>query len=306
MTDTYVMNEAEDKFFQTGQWPDGEELPKVEHYDPDEETEVEAEAPALAPAAVTPDPEPAPAPAPYDLDSDPRYQAQQRQFEQERQMRLQLEKSLKELTDKVTNITAPAAPNPETDPYGHLMHTIKGLSDKIEAMQTARTNDRQQDTQATQQQQFQNAVTAALDAFKKDHPDYEDAIKHLRAEKSKELAGLGYSRQEAEEKMNREELDICIRTLSNGKSPAAVGYEMAKRYGYKAPPPAQNPESKVEAIKKGLKADTPKGAGAPANEVAGQHTKETLSNLSNEDLNKAVQGDNWEKLFGRKSSKDIF
>lgn len=293
MSDTYQLDEMEAKFFETGEVDPAlatqlHETPAEDAPEPPLVVDEVAEAPAPAPAPLIPDEDP--------------YRVQlERQNEARRQ---ELEGKLSDLTKQLEQMKAPVAPDREADPYGYLLHKIETVAKQIESIQNQSATNTQEMQQREAQQQFVNAVNGSIAAFTKDHPDYQDAYKHLREAKFKEARELGYSVDEANQKLNQEEFDITLRAMKANKSPAEIAYNLAQRYGYKVPQPSSDPTSKVEQIKKGLKAETPQPSGKPSG--TNGHTLESLKNASDADINKMVDGDNWEKLFGVKSSKDIF
>lgn len=294
MSDSYTLTPEQEAFFTNGgNLPEDSPLLSV-----DDPVEV-VDAPAPAPAPV-PTPAPVPAPAPVDSAED-RYL--ERLHAQEAARAAELQGKISDLTKQLEALKAPPVPDLQTDPMGHLLHKLDTITSKLAELENKQSTHRQEDTQANEQQRFINAVNQQIADFTKAHPDYQAAYKHLRDAKFAELKGVGYTADEANQKLNQEELDITIRAMRSQKSPAEIAYSMAQRYGYKPPQSTTDPESKVEQIKKGLKAETPDNAGKP---TAGTTTIETLKNASDADLNKLIDGDGWEKMFGVKGSKDIF
>lgn len=221
---------------------------------------------------------------------------------QARQQTAEFEKQMKQLQDQLKELTAPKAPSVDEDPLGHILHQFKDLGAAIKALQEQQSQRDTQSQQMTAQQQFQQAVGKAVEDFQKDHPDYQQAYKHLNDARAADLASAGYTQQEIRQMLNQEEFNLCLRAMQSGKNPAEIAYGMAKRMGYQAPPPKQDPVSKVEQIKKGLEAakGVPDGK-QPITDV----NLETLQGASDADLNKIVEN-GWEKLFGRPDRGSIF
>ena len=294
MSDSYTLTPEQEAFFTNGgTLPDDSTLLAAE-----EVVEEVVDAPAPAPA-----PAPTPAPAPVAVDPPAADPYLERLHAQERARAEELQGKIADLNKQLEALKAPPVPDLQTDPLGHLLHKLDSISTKLAELESKSVEQRQEDTQASEQQKFINIVNQQIADFTKTHPDYQAAYKHLRDAKFAELKGVGYTADEANQKLNQEELDITVRALRSQKSPAEIAYSMAQRYGYKPPQAPTDPESKVEQIKKGLKADIPDNAGKPS----GSNTSiEALKNASDADMNKIIEGDGWEKLFGVKSSKDIF
>lgn len=222
---------------------------------------------------------------------------------QTRQQAAEFEKQMKQLQDQLKALTTPKPPAVEEDPLGHLLHQLKSIEDQVKGIQEQQTQRETQNQQTNAQQQFANAVNKAVDDFTKDHPDYQNAYKYLRTARTEDLKAVGYTQQEVNQMLNQEEFNIALRAMQAGKNPAELAYQMAKRMGYQAPPPKQDPTSKVEQIKKGLEA----AKGVPDGKQPGtvDVNLESLQGASDADINKVVES-GWEKLFGQPDRGSIF
>ena len=216
----------------------------------------------------------------------------------------ELERQMQALQAELKKVTQPAAPDPATDPLGSLMHQMKEIRERVDALNNKTSETVQQSEQQKQQELFMNAVTGSINAFKTTHPDYDKAYEHLRTSRIDDLVNTGYSKTEANQLVNNEEYMIALRALQTGKDPAAIAYNMAVKLGYKTTQIKTDPESKVEQIKKGLEAAKTISPGKPTN------TEINLSNVaaaSDEDLNALVESDaGWAKLIGAPNNKSIF
>lgn len=252
---------------------------------------------APAPAAVA-EPEPPQTPVVQQPNAEA-YLEQLRQFEKERAD--SMEKQLKEMQDKLAALTMPQAPDVEKDPLGHLLHEIKTMREKVEAMQQGEVQKTQQTQTERMQQQFIQSVHASIEEFSKTNTDYQQAYQHLRTSRLSDLTSSGYSNSEANAMLNQEEFNISLRAVQSGKNPAEIAYNMAKRYGYAPQAKPADPESKVEQIKKGLKADSVP-AGKP---TTADISVEAAKDASDKDLNNMVEN-SWEKMFGVPDKGSIF
>lgn len=272
----------------------GGELPESLKPAPVEAVATPAPAPTPAPEAVVDAPAPAPTPAPA---GDP--YAARLIADRDAQIK-QLSDSLADLKAKIERANEPAAPDPNTDPLGHLTHQFKTLQKQLDTLIGAQTEQATMTVQERQAQAFFAKVNGDIADFKGTHADYDKAYEHLVKMRTQDYIDMGMTREEAGNAMGQEEMQIVQRALHAGKNPGAVAYGMAQRYGYKAPAPTPAPENKLDTIKKGIAAsETVKSGNPPEVDVS----LENLETLSDSALNKQVE-DNWEGLFGKK--KGIF
>lgn len=294
---------AEAQFFATGELP------------PELATQVAEPADAFAPApapAAAPAPSPAPAPAPSPAAAAPDPAAELKlQLESERARLRQMEVNFSRLAERAGHVPeaaapAPVAPDPLNDPLGALMHQLKLVTDNVTAMQQKFDT---QATQTAQQQQFvdfQQNIVGLRNEFTKTTPDFPQAYAHLRAQRSEDLRDLGIPESRLAEALLHDEIAATQTAISQGKNPAQVIYNMAKRSGYvaKAAPQGapQTAEEKIAAIKAGTAAD-PVIQRADSTQ---QLTFEGLKDASDSDLNKMVQDNKqWANLVGN-IKNDIF
>jgi hypothetical protein len=138
-------------------------------------------------------------------------------------------------------------PKYEDDPLGHmaarnetLEKELKQVSEKIEGF-----------TKQTSQNAFVHQITDTLSTseaeFRAVHPDYDQAVKHLKDVTRHDLADQGMPASEIEQTLSAGKMGLAHAAIQQGKNPAEALYERAKRYGYKA----QTPENKIESLVKG-------------------------------------------------------
>ncbi len=118
------------------------------------------------------------------------------------------------------------------DPRGY----IDSKFSKIEKMLSQQSEKTQQfDQQAQQEQQLRTlnqAIAADHEKFESQHADVSDAIMYARRLRTEELLEMGLTEIQARQAVNNEELTIAAVALQNGKSPAEVAYNRARRFGY--------------------------------------------------------------------------
>lgn len=214
---------------------------------------------------------------------------------------LELSTALDELKKQIAKASEPAAPDPNVDPLGSLTHQLGKLQKQLDTLVTSQTEVQTQTLQEKQAQAFFTQVNNNIASFKTTHADYDDAYKHLVKMRTQDFMDMGMSKDEAQNAMNQEEMQITVRAMQAGKNPGAIAYSMAQRYGFKASAAPVPPENKLDTIKKGLEASKTTEAATPSN--TGKVSLETLDTLSDSELNKAV-ADDWEGLFGKR--KGIF
>lgn len=185
-----------------------------------------------------------------------------------------------------------------------MLHELASLNKKIATLQ-----DAQQTTQlASQQQQaftaFQNQVQALRAEFMKTNADFDAAYNHIRNIRMADLRAYGVPESDISRQLLIEEVRLSENAILNGKNPAAVLYDLAKRHGYTptaaAAPgaPAPNATAKLEEIQRAQAAARPLSStpSTPDPEIS----PEALRNATDTDLNKIVMDAKaWEKLSGR-------
>lgn len=210
-----------------------------------------------------------------------------------------LKGELDALNAKVTKLTAVPPPDPQTDPIGHVLHKINELALKVEGASDKQTQTLEQNTQRDQFTAFANKIDAAVADFTKTHTDYQDAYAFVRASREKQLVMVGYSPDEAKQKVGQEELEIVDRAFRANKNPAESAYILAQQLGYKPKVAAAPPENKLEAIQKGMHATQgiERSGGKPSG------SPDVTSSMTDDEMNDLVQN-KWDSVFG--VGKNIF
>jgi hypothetical protein len=150
-------------------------------------------------------------------------------------------------------------PDPEQDP----MEALKALR----KIASRFTNEQRETTQMTAKQEaearfisdLQGFVSESEADFRGDHPDYDDACKHLKGKLKEEFEDQGYRDANLMTAVNRELVRLAHTARKNGADPAEVYWRTAVRRGYTA----KAGERQVEQIKRGQESDVkvPRGAG---------------------------------------------
>lgn len=182
------------------------------------------------------------------------------------------------LSDMIANLR-----EDDEDPIGDLS-SVKAIA---RAMLERDRKDAEEQAKASQQQQhfakLSRDMAEAEDDFRADHPDYDDAMKHFKTSLLGELEDEGFSGQELKREFESKLITLVDRALSNGRDPAQIVYNRAKKYGFAS--------SEVDAATKKLQTiGKAQSAGrAPVNSG-------TKADLTLESVNK-LQGAAFDKAF---------
>jgi hypothetical protein len=242
-----------------------------------------AETPVAQPTTIA-EPPPAPTANPY---------LERLLAEREAQI-TSITKQMEALQTRLDKAVEIPAPDPQTDPLGHMTHTLSKLQAQLDAMQNSQKETHEQTQQQTQQQQFAQLVNNQVQTFKAANPDYEDAYQHLIKTRTQDFRDLGMTEQQIRTAIGQEEMTITQNAFAQGKNPAEIVYNFAKRYGYQ-PKVAAKPENKLETIQKGMEASQSLQRGTPPE--AGEITTDNIMEASEATFNRMV-ADKWEEIFG--------
>jgi uncharacterized protein YhaN len=150
-------------------------------------------------------------------------------------------------------------PDPEQDP----MEALKALR----KIASRFTNEQRETTQTTEKQEaearfisdLQGFVQESEADFRTEHPDYDEACKHLKGALKQEFEDQGYRGPNLATAVNRELVRLAHTARKNGADPAEVYWRTAVRRGYTA----KAGERQVEQLKRGQEHDVkvPRGGG---------------------------------------------
>lgn len=150
-------------------------------------------------------------------------------------------------------------PDPEQNP----MEALKALR----KIASRFTNEQRETTEQTSKQEAETKFIADLQSFvseseqdfRSDHPDYDEACKHLKGKLREEFEDQGYRGPNLATAVNRELIRLAHTARKNGADPADVYWRTAVRRGYTA----KTGEREVEQIKRGQEHDVkvPRGGG---------------------------------------------
>ena len=254
------------------------------------------DAPAPAPdPAPQPDPKPDPDPKPAAADAPkPAPEAKTEKptrlvpidaLHEEREKRKAHERRIAELERAVSQPPKPAT-DEDIDEYQDPIAAIAKLKAEIRA-----GKEREEEAKRTEQQLSEVAqrVGTRIQAYKAEHPEYDEQIQFLRRSRFDELTELGFDQAAAIRQMQGEEIQIGIAALQNDWDPGAKIAKMAILRGWqpKAAPspqvngaasPAANPdaEARLARLEKGQKAAVSSSSGGGSGPEADTTLEEGL------------------------------
>lgn len=255
------------------------------------------------PESLTPQPAvepPAPPPAqpvaapPAPPAEDPSLGILRTQLGQLQNYSAQLERSIQEMQKQ----QAPADPPPDadTDPLGHMMHEVAEVK-KLMAEMTGKMQ--QQEAMGMQQQQLQafvSEVQGLTTQFMQKVPDYAQAYNYLRGIRMQDMKDMGLNDASAKEALLREELSVAATAMGQGRVPAQMIYEIAKRYGYRAQAAPATPTARMDALQKGAAA-APSGITPSAPPI--DLSIDAVKDMSSDQMDRLVENDDlWHKTVG--------
>ena len=135
---------------------------------------------------------------------------------------------------------APALPEPDKDPVGHILGRIGNIEQALPVIAQALQGMGQQNQQAAAEGQLMQAAMAMEQDFANKTPDYQQAVAYLADQRHKELEALGWVNvAERQALIRREALQLAATAIQSGHNPGAYVYNMAKIRGFQAPAPQQ-------------------------------------------------------------------
>jgi len=148
----------------------------------------------------------------------------------------------------LSNLNEKPAPKFEEDPLGHMQSRNETLEKGLKNVSEKLTDMGNQSAQAAFVQQISDKVSSAEAEFRALRPDYDHALKYLKDVTRADLADQGLDHEAIEQTIHAGKIGLAHAASKQGKNPAEIIYERAKRYGYKAPQPQ---EDKIATLAKG-------------------------------------------------------
>ncbi len=138
-------------------------------------------------------------------------------------------------------------PKYDEDPLGHMAARNETLEKELKSVSEKLDGMTKQSSQTAFMQQMNDQVGSAEAEFRSAHPDYDQALKYLKDVTRSDLSDQGYDAAAIEQTLQAGKLGLAHAALQQGKNPAQVIYERAKRYGFRG----QASEDKIATLAKG-------------------------------------------------------
>lgn len=225
----------------------------------------------------------------------------QAELARERERVAQIEARMAARLEQLARAVQPPPPAPpalEENPVGHFSHKINELAQQVGQLSQHTQAEREAAMAAQRVQAVAAAVQQAEAAFKRENPDYVDAVSHLHEVRIRELEAIGTPRFEAEARSARELQEFAMVAAAQGRNPAEMAYSVAKVRGYqgKAAQAKVSAEEQLAIAKRGTAAAGSLGNGGGAGN--GRLSPKALLAMSDDEFAEATAGKNWARLFG--------
>lgn len=203
-----------------------------------------------------------------------------------------MRKAFERIVEAQQQQEAPKIPTFEEDPLESLRHEAQQAKKELEALKTDKANERQYLEQQHAMQQFKAAWQQKAQEYAETNPDFSDAYNYALTSRMKEYEAVGYSKQEAMNLANEDEVAIVAKAFQNDINPAERIYELAKMRGYqrKESAPVTNNKQKFDTLEKGVKASKSIASGGVS--TPSKLTLEDVASMSDEEFSKF----DWNKL----------
>lgn len=134
----------------------------------------------------------------------------------------------------------PPIPDLDKDPVGHIIGNQVDMRQQLQTAQQQARQWQEQLQQQTQAQQILNYVTQTAQGLERmfiaEHPDYSNAIDHLRRSRHREMEIVGITDPgQREQIIAQEGMGIAVRAINERRNPAEQLYELARMRGYQPP-----------------------------------------------------------------------
>lgn len=206
--------------------------------------------------------------------------ALERELQEHKEFRIRLEERQKYLAELDAKAATPA-PEPEVvpDPDEDVFAASKYALTKTQELEKRLEEQARIQREEAQRVQVARRMEAAEVEFRSATPDYDDAMKHLIANRHAELEAFGYDPARRAAIVQQEALQIIAAAERQRQNPAKFAYDLALKRGWQPKPQAvvegEDGEERTERAKVASRSLSSVG-GAPS----GQMTAERLLKMS--------------------------
>jgi hypothetical protein len=184
-------------------------------------------------------------------------------------------------------------PDYDEDPAEYLRWQNEQLGRQLHDIRSWAQQRQQQEWQAQQEAQLAQQVQSDESRFRREAPDYDDAVNFLKQNRDRELKTWGIrDRAQRENTIQQEIMFLVQSALNQGVSPAQAAYDTAQRHGYGR---HTDDYRRAERFDRELR-DTRRQK-RPAKAGRRDVSLEQLADLDGESFDRA-----WAKMFGSRIS----
>lgn len=204
------------------------------------------------------------------------------------------DKKLQALLEKIGQ-KVDSGPKFEDDPAAHLKHENEQLRKGLAELQDKIAKQEQGSAHAAKVNEHAALVTAKEQAFAKEHKDYFKAADFVADVWREEFREAGFEEAEIPKLVFQKSLGTTGKAIQAGKDPAAVIYNIAKRYGFAAPQKddkedkKSDGESKLKQLEKGMEASKGNGGGSGPDDMS----LASLATMDDEQIDRLVNDKDW-------------
>ena len=204
--------------------------------------------------------------------------------------------------DERLNLLSEKLKTPETsydeDPGTYLREQGEKTQGSVSQLQDQIKQFTEQGEVHQQQNNLVQAVTSSEMAFRQEHNDYDDAIKHLRAGRDREFQAMGITDSaQREQALTQDAMQLAHIALQNGTSPAEMAYKIAQERGYQIPAKSTKGDDKLASIEKGQeKSKSLSNAGGSEERIP---DAEALANMDDREFDEAMKSGSWDKIMSK-------
>lgn len=218
----------------------------------------------------------------------------QQEIQNQRELMARMEERFKSIQHRITEQTKPAedpGPSYDEDPAAYLRHQNETLTKRLETIEGEREEQGKAAEQARQLEAFRQHFEGVERDFSKEHPDYYDAIAHLRQSWATEMESFGYPPAQIDQILQYNATQMANTAITQGRNPAEVFYNNAKGRGYA---PKAESEKKIQQVRTGQQRAKTLGPSGGASKPV---TLAELAELTDEEFAEATSGRKWQRLW---------
>lgn len=218
-------------------------------------------------------------------------QAAQAEAQEQREKLARLDERLSIINEKLAP-KEPEIPAYEEDPFEHLRQREDQTGETIEDLKKQMEGINQQNEAQRAQQELTQRVVHSENEFRKSHPDYDDAVQHLRQGRAREYIAMGITDPaQIENMLSQEAIQLAQMAQHNNANLPEMAYNIAKSRGYQG----KTQVNKLDNVEKGqAKSASLSNAGGAEERVL---DLEVLANMDDDDFTKAMNDGQWNKLL---------